>query len=208
MFPDDLKPLKVAPIIDWYEGTAYTFSEDRAWIMTIDFDATQPPRDEDKKWVEHQGRGVVKYWQWTKAGGWEKPVIVGTVANHAGRVALVRHSRDTWYLFVCEGKASDGLPGALDLSCSSTLKYFKSTDAGKTWGVLQDTGVPAHAYWSSVSFARYGDNYYVFVSTDGNTQISFTRNLEKFPSEHATTKNGGGRQVAASLTGRSCTKAR
>ena len=152
--------------------------------MTIDFDATQPPRDEDKKWVQHQGRGVVKYWQWTKAGGWEKPVIVGTVANHAGRVALVRQSRDTWYLFVCEGKASDNCAVH---SFSSTLKYFKSTDAGKTWGALQDTGVPAHAIRSSVSFARYGDNYYVFVSAGENTQISFTRDIEKFPKgEHAT----------------------
>lgn len=187
VYPDDLKPLKLNPQRkDWPEGITYTFSEDRAWIMAIDFDPTQPPRAEDKNWVRNQGRGIVKYWQWTKAGGWEKPVVVGTVANHTGRAALVRQSRDTWYLFVCEGKANDGLPGALDLSCSSTLKYFKSTDAGKTWGTLQDTGVPAHAYWSSVSFARYGDNYYVFVSANGNSQIHFTRDLEKFPKgEHA-----------------------
>ena len=189
-FPYDLKPLKIATqCAEMQEGTTYTFSEDRAWIMAIDFDATQPPRAEDKKWVSHQGRGNVKYWQWTKTGGWEKPVVVGSVANHSGRVALVRHSRDIWYVFVAEGNASQSGP-----DCSSTLKYFKSTDAGKTWGALQDTGSPAQAAFSSVSFARYGDNYYVFVSADGNTRIYFTRDLETFPGKLP--KDGCCRHVA------------
>ncbi len=151
---------------EWPEGTTYTFGEDRAWLMAIDYDKA------------HE-RGNLKVWQWTKAGGWDEPNIVGTVSNHTGRVALVRHTRDVWYLFVTEGKcgALDGLHNA---DCQSTLKYFKSSNAGKTWGPLQDTGVPAHAIFSSVSFARYGDNYHVFLSVGNDTYVCSTRNLEKW----------------------------
>jgi hypothetical protein len=164
---------------NWHEGVTYTFSEDRAWIIALDFDATQSPRDADTSWVHHKGRGVVKYWQWTKAGGWEKPVTIGTVSNHTGRVALVRHTRDLWYLFVTEGEHGS-LDGKGNANFTSTLKYFKSTDAGATWSDLHDTGVPAHAIWSSVSFARYGDNYYVFLSAGNDSYVQFTTNLEEW----------------------------
>ena len=149
--------------LGWPEGTTYTFSEDRAWIMAIDHD-------------EANKRSNVKYWQWSKEAGWKEPFIIGSIAApHTGRVALVRHTRDIWYLFVGAGEAS-----ASGQSFSSTLSYFKSTDAGKTWGELQDTGIPAHAIWSSISFARYGDNYYVFVCANENTYVYFTRDLENW----------------------------
>lgn len=151
---------------DWSEGTTYTFSEDRAWLMAID-------NDKPNK------HGNVKYWEWTKADGWKQPVTIGTVSNHTGRVALVRHTRDLWYLFVTEGKCGD-LDGLHNADCQSTMKYFKSTDAGKTWGSLQDTGMPAHAIFSSISFARYGDNYNVFLSSGNDSYICSTRNLEKW----------------------------
>ncbi|MBX7257382.1 MAG: hypothetical protein K1Y02_13545 [Candidatus Hydrogenedentes bacterium] len=154
---------------EWTEGTTYTFSEDRAWIMAIDCTG---PRDKSN----------VKYWEWTKADGWKAPAIIGTVSNHTGRVALVRHTRDLWYVFVTEGKCGE-LDGLHNADSQSTLKYFKSTDAGKTWGTLQDTGVPAHAIFSSVSFARYGDNYDVFLSVGNDTYICATQNLEKWSLE-------------------------
>ncbi len=153
-----------------HEGTTYTFSEDRAWIMAIDYDKP------------HE-RSNVKYWEWTKASGWKEPAIIGPVSNHTGRVALVRHSRDVWYLFVTEGKHGT-LDGQQNMNFQSTLKYFKSTDAGKTWGPLQDTRVPAHAIWSSVSFARYGDNYYVFLSAGNDSFVYLTRDLEKWTVDH------------------------
>jgi len=153
-----------------HEGTAYTFSEDRAWIMAIDYDQTRK-------------QGSVKYWEWTKPGGWKQPVVVGAVSNHTGRVALVRHTRDIWYVFVTEGKHGT-LDGLQNMNFQSTLKYFKSTDAGKTWGPLRDTGVPAHAIWSSVSFARYGDNYYVFLSAGNDSYVYLTRDLEKWTVDH------------------------
>ena len=153
-----------------HEGTSYTFSEDRAWIMAIDYDQARK-------------QGSVKYWEWTKAGGWKEPVVVGTVSNHTGRVALVRHTRDVWYVFVTEGKHGT-LDGQQNNNFQSTLKYFKSTDAGKTWGPLQDTRVPAHAIWSSVSFARYGDNYYVFLSAGNDSYVYLTRDPEKWTVDH------------------------
>ncbi|MCM8761905.1 MAG: hypothetical protein NC929_01115, partial [Candidatus Omnitrophica bacterium] len=155
----------------WEEGTTYTFSEDRAWIMAIDYD-------------EQTKKGLVKYWEWTKEKGWGAPVIVGIVSNHTGRVALVRHTREIWYIFVTEGEI--GALDGQDMSFKSTLKYFKSVDAGKTWSALTDTGVPAHAIWSSVSFARYGDNYYVFLSEGRDTYIYFTRDLEDWKYDHRT----------------------
>jgi len=160
---------------NWQEGTTYTFSEDRAWIMAIDHDQS----------IE---RGNVKYWEWTKEGGWKDPVVVGTVTNHTGQVALVRHTRDLWYLFVTEGEhgTQDGLEND---NFQSTLKYFKSSDAGGTWSPLQDTGVPAHALWSSVSFARYGDNYYVFLSAGYDSYIYFTRDLENWKWDHTVPAN-------------------
>jgi hypothetical protein len=157
----------------WPEGTTYTFSEDRAWIMAVDAVRT----DEIGKYDDPNKRSNVKYWEWTKEGGWKEPVVIGSIpAPNAGRVALVRHTRDIWYLFVGAGEASPSGQGF-----SSTLSYFKTTDAGKTWGELQDTGIPAHALWSSFSFARYGDNYYVFVSANKKTLVYFTRDLEDFP---------------------------
>jgi hypothetical protein len=151
---------------NWQEGTTYTFGENRAWITAIDYD-------------EPRKLGIVKYWEWTKEGGWKQPAVVGTVSNHTGRVALVRHTRDVWYLFVTEGKHGT-LDGLQNANFQSTLKYFKSTDAGKTWGNLTDTGIPAHALWSSVSFARYGDNYYAFLSAGYDSYAYFTRDLEKW----------------------------
>ena len=159
----------------WQEGTTYTFREDRAWIMAIDFE-------------ESTEQGIVKYWEWAKEGGWKDPVVVGSVSNHTGRVALVRHSRDVWYLFVTEGQHGT-LDGQQNSKFQSTLKYFKSTDAGRTWGPLQDTTVPAHAIWSSVSFARYGDIYYVFVSAHNDTYIYFTRDLENWKWDHTVPAN-------------------
>jgi len=157
----------------WPEGTSYTFSEDRAWIMAVDAVRTS----EIGKYDDPNKKSNVKYWEWTKDAGWKKPVVIGSIsAPNTGRVALVRHTRDVWYLFVGAGEASPSGQGF-----SSTLSYFKSTDAGKTWGELQDTGIPVHALWSSISFARYGDNYYVFVSANKKTYIYFTRDLEKFP---------------------------
>jgi len=153
-----------------HEGTSYTFGEDRAWIMAIDYDQTLK-------------QGSVKYWEWTKAGDWKEPAVVGAVSNHTGRVALVRHTRDIWYLFVTEGKHGT-LDGLQNNNFQSTLKYFKSADAGQTWGPLQDTGVPAHAIWSSVSFARYGDNYYVFLSAGNDSYAYLTRDLEKWTVDH------------------------
>ncbi len=154
----------------WQEGTTYTFGESRAWIMAIDYD-------------EPAKQGVVKYWEWTKEAGWKQPAVVGTVSNHTGRVALVRQTRDTWYLFVTEGKHGT-LDGLQNTNFQSTLKYFKSTDAGKTWGKLTDTGIPAHALWSSVSFARYGENYYVFLSAGYDSYAYFTRDLEKWTADN------------------------
>jgi hypothetical protein len=153
-----------------HEGTSYTFSEDRAWIMAIDYD---PARQQ----------GSVKYWEWTKAGNWQEPTVVGAVSNHTGRVALVRHTRDVWYLFVTEGKHGT-LDGLQNANFQSTLKYFKSTDAGKTWGPLHDTKLPAHAIWSSVSLARYGDNYYVFLSAGNDSYAYLTRDLEQWTVDH------------------------
>jgi len=151
---------------EWTEGTTYTFSEDRAWLMAIDC-------------VKKSELSNVKYWEWTKAGGWKEPVIIGAVSSHTGRVALVRHTRDVWYLFVTDGKYGE-LDGLHNMDCQSTLKYFKSADAGKTWGAIQDTGVPAHAIFSSVSFARYGDNYHVFLSVGNDSCVCSTRDLEKW----------------------------
>jgi hypothetical protein len=70
------------------------------------------------------------------------------------------------------------------MSFESSLKYFKSTDAGQTWGELQDTGVPAHAIWSSVSFARYGDNYYTFVTRGKDAWAYYTTDLENWEQKH------------------------
>jgi hypothetical protein len=137
---------------------------------------------------EPNKRGNVKYWEWTKAGGWKEPVVVGTVSNHTGRVALVRQTRQFWYLFVTEGKHGT-LDGQQNSNFQSTLKYFRSTDAGRTWRPLQDTGVPAHAIWSSVSFARYGDSYYVFLSAGNDSYIYFTRDLENWKWDHTVPAN-------------------
>lgn len=153
-----------------HEGTSYTFSDDRAWIMAIDYDRANK-------------QGTVKYWEWTKGGNWKQPVVIGAVSNHTGRVALVRHTRDVWYLFVTEGKHGT-LDGLQNSNFQSTLKYFKSTDAGRSWGTLVDTGVPAHAIWSSVSLARYGDNYYVFLSAGNDSFVYLTRDLEKWTVDH------------------------
>ena len=128
VFPDDLKILKVAPKIDWYEGTAYTFSDDRAWIMTIDFDATQPPRDEDKKWVQHQGQRRCQVLAMDESGRMGKARHCRHGSNHAGRVAAVLKAGIIVFLCV-EGKASDNCAVH---SFSSTLKYFKSTDGASS----------------------------------------------------------------------------
>ena len=147
----------------WPEGSAYTFSEDRAWIMAVDYD-------------EPNSRSNVKYWEWTKQGGWHEPVTVGSFKEpHTGRVALLRHNRSTWYVYVTEGESSTATQ-----ETSATLKYFKSTDGGKTWGPLQDTGLEAHGLWSSVSFGRYGDNYYVILSKDCNTMIYYSQDGENW----------------------------
>lgn len=170
VFERDVRDTSLRTQQQSHEGTSYTFSEDRAWIMAIDYDQTRK-------------QGSVKYWEWTKADGWKQPAVIGPVSNHTGRVALVRHTRDTWYLFVTEGKHGT-LDGLQNLHFQSTLKYFKSTDAGKTWGPLQDTGVPAHAIWSSVSFARYADNYYVFLSAGNDSFVYLTRDLEKWTMDY------------------------
>jgi len=72
----------------WPEGSTYTFSEDRAWIMANDLKA-------------------IRYWEWTKQTGFKPPVTVGTIsAPHTGQVALLRHNRSTWYLYTVEGDCS------------------------------------------------------------------------------------------------------
>jgi hypothetical protein len=145
------------------DGSSYVFSEDRAWIMAIVSDNS------------HQ-KGDAKYWQWSKQGGWKEPVTIGTLTPpKADHLALVRHTRDIWYLYMVEGDYVYTTP-----ECKSTLKYFKSTDGGRTWGPLQDTGLPAHTIRSHPSFARYGDNYYVFLSMDNNTVIYYSKDAEKW----------------------------
>lgn len=158
------------------DGSSHTFSEDRAWIMAIVSDAA------------HQ-KGDAKYWQWSKQGGWKEPVTIGTLAPpKADHLALVRHTRDIWYLYLVEGDYVYATP-----ECKSTLKYFKSTDGGKTWGPLQDTGLPAHTVRSHPSFARYGDNYYVFLSMDNNTVVYYSKDAEKWD-------KGNGRVVATGMS--------
>lgn len=135
---------------NWPETSTYTFNNHRAWIMAIDYH-------------EDTERGDVRYWEWTKEAedvkrgwrgqGWSDPVTIGDVLSHTGHVSLLQIDRDNWCLYVVEG-ADEKV---------STMKYFKSGDAGRTWSGLNDTGIPAHPIWSHVSFARYGDNYHVFL---------------------------------------------
>lgn len=149
------------------DGSSYTFSNDRAWIMSVVPDATQ---DAVKVYV--------RYWEWTKVAGWKEPVTIGSLIpnriNNA-HVAMIRHTRDIWYVYVVEG------PSVYTThECSSTLKYFKSTDGGKTWDSLQDTGLPAHTVRSYPAFARYGDNYYVFLSHENSTVIYYSKDAENW----------------------------
>ena len=121
-----------------------------------------------------------KYWEWTRESGWTKPVTIGTfpapyTGNLVSTAGLIRHNRDTWYMYFVEGESE-----YLSAKSSATLKYFKSIDGGKTWGPLEDTGLPAHYMRSHVSFARYGDNYYVFLCMNNNTVVYYSKDAENW----------------------------
>ncbi|MCU0872420.1 MAG: hypothetical protein MUE50_08740, partial [Pirellulaceae bacterium] len=152
------------------EASPYTFSNERAWILWIDHEAATE-------------MGHVKYIEWTKdnqekrAGfrgtGWSEPVRIGRCRSrwHAG---LLRADRSTWYVYVGEGE------NVTPQGSNATLKYFKSVDAGKTWGELQDTGMPVNAVCVNPSFARYGDNYYVFVTDDTSVHAYYSTDGENW----------------------------
>ena len=145
------------------EPSTFTFHNDRAWILGVDYD----------KETKH---GLVRYWEWTKQAeekglgwrgmGWKDPVTIGATRFGGGHAAVLPIDRDTWYCYVIDGAAS-----ASSLRHDSTLHYFKSEDGGKSWSTIHDTGIPAHACWSHVSFARYGHNYYVFLTDQGDTLV-------------------------------------
>ena len=119
----------------------------------------------------HSKQGNVKYWEWTEARRVEATGHRRHRRQPCGPNRLgAAYARDTWYLFVTEGEHG-ALDGLQNTDCQSTLKYFKSANAGKTSGPFRIPGVPAHAIFSSVSFARYGDNYHVFLSVGNDSYV-------------------------------------
>ena len=153
------------------EASPYTFSNDRAWITWID------------DWDKATKMGNVKYMEWTKDSqekgsgfggtGWSDPVVIGRCLSQ-GQAGLLRVDRNTWYVYVGEGE------NVTPQGSNATLKYFRSVDAGRTWGELQDTGLPVNATCINPSFARYGDNYYIFVTDDTSVHAYYSTDGENW----------------------------
>jgi hypothetical protein len=134
----------------WTNPTAstYSFNDTNAWIIASDY---------------YSGGMVMKYWPWSKASGWGAPVpLLATVTSNvldAGQ--LLQLSRTNWLLYYMDVTAVQ-------------IKYVQTTDAGQTWtGPYTCTELTTtSSQCNRISFARYGDNYYIFLTdSNGNPTI-------------------------------------
>ena len=147
--------------------SAYAFSNEYVWVIGSDTST---------------GDETIAYWKWTKETGWSTKTIISSTANptHGTNFpALLPVNQTAWYMYYT------AYP-----STGSNLYYVKSTDQGQTWGAEQASNIASQVSRNSrPSFARYGDNFYIFLidtagdvviynSTDGvtwaNKQILYT----------------------------------
>ena len=130
--------------------STYAFSNEYAWVIGSD---TSP------------GTETIAYWAWTKDAGWGSKTLIPTTASatrNSNFPALLPVNETAWYMYYTAYGSS-----------GPQLFYVKSSDQGQTWGPEHTSSIASQVSSNSrPSFARYGDNFYIFlIDTAGDVVI-------------------------------------
>jgi ketosteroid isomerase-like protein len=138
--------------------SSYSFDNNYAWVIGSDTSL---------------GDEAIAYWTWNASTGWSDKIIISSTLNssHATNFpALLPVSETAWYMYYTAYGSS-----------GPQLFYVATTDQGATWGIEHQSNIALDVSSNSrPSFARYGNNFYIFLidsagdvvvynSTDGVT---------------------------------------
>jgi hypothetical protein len=158
-FAGHYAPYTVTPYLNFgNNGVAsmYAFNNSYAWLMAPEYFSN--------------GTWAIWYWPWSEGSGWGTGVpISGTCAeggtNFYEAPQLLQIDRSTW-----------GLYWVYNWSGSASIKYALTTDGGQTWSGPHDCPelVTKSGQGSRPSFARYGDNFYIFLVDPGGNAVCYS----------------------------------